>query len=283
MTRTPELVETRPEATPRVRGLVSDPASERQVQAHLYEVSPSVRDVVSRCWSGTWAFDDDESHTTELVSDPSVNFVFERSSTKTESRIVGVWKDLWCRTLEGRGYVRGVKLRPGAMRAFTTTPAHHFSGRITPLRDVFGRDAHAIENAVLDPEDDHTAFAALEGWLETQRVEPDPNVSLAVAIVDRIAADPELITVEQLAVAAGVSVRPLQRLFRDYVGASPKWIIRRHRLQEVAARLERGEAENLASLAADLGYTDQAHLAHDFKRVVGQSPNAFRMRVRRKS
>jgi AraC-like DNA-binding protein len=31
----------------------------------------------------------------------------------------------------------------------------------------------------------------------------------------------------------------------------------------------------LADLAAALGYTDQAHLARDFKSVVGKSPSAF--------
>ena len=50
---------------------------------------------------------------------------------------------------------------------------------------------------------------------------------------------------QQLADAAGLSLRALQRLFREHVGASPKWVIRRNRLQEVALRIENGEATNL--------------------------------------
>jgi AraC-like DNA-binding protein len=59
----------------------------------------------------------------------------------------------------------------------------------------------------------------------------------------------------------------------------PKWVIRRTRLQEVALRVEHGEVTTLAALAAELGYTDQAHLARDFKTAVGKSPSEFGVTV----
>jgi AraC-like DNA-binding protein len=49
----------------------------------------------------------------------------------------------------------------------------------------------------------------------------------------------------------------------------------------VALRLERGDAVSLAWLAAELGYTDQAHLARDFKGAVGKSPSEFAVTVHR--
>jgi AraC-like DNA-binding protein len=65
------------------------------------------------------------------------------------------------------------------------------------------------------------------------------------------------------------------------VGAPPKWLIRRVRLQEAALRIERGDGPSLAGLAAELGYADQAHLARDFKRAVGKSPGEFAKSVHR--
>ncbi len=53
-----------------------------------------------------------------------------------------------------------------------------------------------------------------------------------------------------------------------------------NRLQEVALRIERGEGPTLTLLAAELGYTDQAHLARDFKSAVGKSPTDFASSVR---
>ncbi|MFI9589448.1 helix-turn-helix domain-containing protein [Nonomuraea sp. NPDC052265] len=65
----------------------------------------------------------------------------------------------------------------------------------------------------------------------------------------------------------------MQRLFRDYVGIGPKWVIRRFRLHEAAERVHQGL--DLATLAAELGYTDQAHLTRDFTAAVGMPPAAY--------
>jgi AraC-like DNA-binding protein len=59
------------------------------------------------------------------------------------------------------------------------------------------------------------------------------------------------------------------------VGVSPKWVIRRYRLQEAAEQLKGRRPPTLAALAASLGYADQPHFARDFKLTVGQTPRAF--------
>lgn len=272
------LVETRPE--PRARGLVSDPSLEGRVQVGRHAPSPALRDVAMHHWVGRWSFPDGESHTTLLLADPCVNVVFERGGPHAGSRVVGVWTKLWRRTLEGDGLVRGMKLRPGAVQALFDRSAHLLRDRITPLTEVVSEDARALERAVLEPDDDAEALAALEGWATSRlRAEALADASLAVAIAERVTADASIVRVEQLSEVAGVSIRPLQRLFRAHLGASPKWVIRRNRLQEAAARLERGEATQLSALAVDLGYADHAHFARDFKNAVGESPAAFRARL----
>jgi AraC-like DNA-binding protein len=273
-----KLVETRPTGHGRARGLVSSRSSGRRIEAHAYAPSEDLRDVVSTLWSGQWDLEGEPPHVTELVGDPCVNLVCEQGGAHAGSRVVGVWTRLWRLELRDRGRVRGVKLRAGAVRAFVPAPAVRLSNRITPLLSIFD-DASALEQAVLAPDDDAEAFAAFEPWLRAHRSSVDTSV--AVQIVERIAADPEITTVERLADVAGFGPRALQRLFREHVGASPKWVIRCNRLQEVALRIERGDGPTLAALAAELGYTDQAHLARDFKSVVGKAPSEFASTVHR--
>jgi transcriptional regulator GlxA family with amidase domain len=95
--------------------------------------------------------------------------------------------------------------------------------------------------------------------------------------VKRITEDPGLQRVAQLAGASGLSERKLQRLFSDYVGVSPKWVMRRARLHEAALRVEaHGPASvDWAALAADLGYADQAHLTRDFTATLGAPPTRY--------
>ena len=77
----------------------------------------------------------------------------------------------------------------------------------------------------------------------------------------------------------GASARGLQRLFREYVGVSPKWVMQRYRLFEAAERLAAGGVDG-AQVAQELGYFDQAHFIHDFKAMVGRSPLEFALAQR---
>lgn len=180
------------------------------------------------------------------------------------------------RTLEGRGQVRGIKLRAGALRAFVEAPAHRFRNHIAPLAAVLPPQARVaeLERAALGVPSDEEAFGLLTRWLLALRRD-DAQSSLAVAIADRIACDRSILSVDALADVSGLGLRPLQRLFREHVGATPKWVIRRHRLQEAALRIERDEPTSLAMLATDLGYVDQAHFTRDFKAAVGKAPSEF--------
>jgi AraC-like DNA-binding protein len=280
MPRRARLEQTRSTGAARARGLVSSRISGRRIEVDRYPPPDDLADVVLQFWSGRWDLRGQAPHITELLGDPCVNVVFEDGGPHAGSRVVGVWTTLWRRRLDGLGRVRGAKLRAGAVRAFVSAPAHELTDRILPLAELFGPVA-SLEHEVLDPADDGAGFAAFTAWLRAIRRPADPDVGLAVAIAERIAGDLTITTVERLAAIAGLGPRALEQLFREYVGASPKWAIRRNRLQEVAARIDRDDGPSLARLAAELGYSDQAHLARDVRNEVGASPSQLAARMRR--
>ena len=114
-----------------------------------------------------------------------------------------------------------------------------------------------------------------EALLLSVRPERDSTAGQAAELVARITGDPALRRVDQLAAASGMSARSLQRLFADYVGVSPKWVMLRARLHEAAERADGGEVVDWAGLAADLGYADQAHLTRDFTATIGIPPTHY--------
>ena len=59
------------------------------------------------------------------------------------------------------------------------------------------------------------------------------------------------------------------------MGVSPKAVIRRYRLYEAAERARLGTDVDWAVLAAELGYSDQAHLTRDFSATVGMPPDRY--------
>ncbi len=206
----------------------------------------------------------DEPYTSYVVPHPSVNVVFEHGHAHPE--IAGIGLGLFSRELVGRIRVAGVQFRPGGFRPFRDEPVSHWTGRHVRLTDV-------AASGVLGVEDEDERVAALDSFLLRMGPRPDPQATLAMELVQRIREDREIQRVADFARAEGVAVRTMQRLFADYVGVSPKWVILRYRIHEA---LERAESDvEWSRLAADLGYSDQAHLVRDFTQTVGVSPAAY--------
>ena len=128
--------------------------------------------------------------------------------------------------------------------------------------------------AVTAEDDDDARTAVLDEALAPLAPEPPgPYVDL-LGIVGRMADDRGLVRVDQVADLAGLSMRSLQRLFATYVGVSPKAVLARYRLQDAAAAIDEGTVDDLAGLAASLGWFDQAHFSREFRSVVGVTPSA---------
>ena len=100
----------------------------------------------------------------------------------------------------------------------------------------------------------------------------DDNCVLANDIVDTIHRERTITKVDQVVERFQINKRGLQRLFSQYVGVSPKWVIQRYRLHEATELAAAGEMVDWAKLAVELGYYDQAHLIKDFKAMVGLTP-----------
>ena len=81
--------------------------------------------------------------------------------------------------------------------------------------------------------------------------------------------------VSRVAAAAHVTVRTLERKFKQSSGHSVKDVSGLMRFEQVRNRLWLNPDANLAGLAHELGYTDQPHLSREFKRYSGTTPAAF--------
>ncbi len=224
---------------------------------------------VEHFWTVSW--DVAEPKIAEVLPHPSVHLVLEAGG----SRVAGVPKGRFTTRLEGKGRVLGTKFRPGGFRPFLGAPISSLSGRTFPLTEIFGPAAEDLEDRALAFADPVGAFEVVQEFLEGMRPQPDPESELAARIAERVATDRQITRVEHVAEAFGLGTRTLQRLFSEYVGVSPKWIIQRYRLHEAAERIATGSPIDWPDLALELGYADQAHFIRDFRRLVGKSPAEY--------
>jgi AraC-like DNA-binding protein len=269
-------------ATPRpdpARGILQPPAGERRFRLDRYLPADDLDAIVEHHWIVRWELPAGERHVQENLAYPSVHLVLERDG----SAVFGVPTGRFARVLEGRGRVHGVKFRPGAFRAFLTGPVSAISDREVPLARLFGEEAGGLEDAVLGVPDDDAGVRAAEAFLRARRPAPDRSAHLARRVVETIERERRITRVEDVARRFQVGPRSLQRLFREYVGVSPKWVIKRFRLHQALDRVSAGEEVDWSELALELGYFDQAHFIRDFKAIIGEPPTGYAGREPRQS
>ncbi|MEH0973409.1 helix-turn-helix domain-containing protein [Micromonospora sp. CPCC 205546] len=227
-------------------------------------------------WIPEWRIQPGRSSRQHLIAFPACNLVVEPGAVGFSGPTTGSSY----RDLTGTGWAVGALLRPAAVPHFVADPAA-LRDRYQPVDlPVLHERVH---RAMTGPGDRRTrhrrAVDAFAGWL-TDTVPPSSHEALlANAMAEVIDSDPTIRTVEDAAVRLRLSTRSLQRLANRYVGLPPSAMIRRRRLQEAAERLRTDPGTTLAAVAADLGYSDHAHLANEFRSVLGLTLGSYRRRV----
>ena len=251
------------------RGVLRTPSPDR-FQLRRWEPSELLRPYVSWYWAVQWQLDDRAGHDQAVLPHPSPHLVVEGGA----ARLYGPPLRRFDRKLAGDGRVVGVRFRPGGLRPLLGAPVASIVDQVTAADVLAGLDADALARAV-DANEELAAAAVLDDALRPLLpAAPDPQIALVDGAVTLLAEDRSLTRVGDLADRVGVSVRSLQRVFTDYVGLGPSWVLRRYRLHEVAARAAEGPVD-WSALAADLGYADQAHLVRDFTATVGTPPGRY--------
>ena len=100
----------------------------------------------------------------------------------------------------------------------------------------------------------------------------DPVERLRTGLMPRLRED---LTADDLASIAGVSLRTLQRLFRERFDTSPMTWLMEVRLSE-AARLIRAGDDPVTKVAYRVGFKDPSHFTRRFRGRFGVSPNEYR-------
>ncbi|WP_143765349.1 helix-turn-helix domain-containing protein [Catenulispora acidiphila] len=261
------------------RGIVNPAAARSAFSLDRFAPTGQVARFVDRYWLSTWHLPPGVRHEQQVLVHPVVNVVIEAD----RAIVSGVDTGRFAITLEGERRVLGIMFRPAAFAPFFDGPLSALTDQEIPLAGV---PALADLEALLVPlvgdfgvpgeKIAATADAALADRVPAERQDCETTTEWAeMAVGDRA-----LTRVEDLARAAGVGVRTLQRAFTEHVGIGPKWFLRRYRLYEASERIAHREDVDWSALATDLGYADQSHLTRDFTAAFGVPPAHYAAAVR---
>jgi AraC-like DNA-binding protein len=169
----------------------------------------------------------------------------------------------------------GIRLRPGIAGVVLGARASELRDRRTGLDKVWGRDGVELGERIglaAGPGDQRRLLEQVIRRRIANGARPDELVVAATRALGLPGS-----RVGELSVELAISERQLRRRFHDAVGYGPKTldrVLRFQRFLAFAPALVDG-SEQLARLAASLGYADQAHLSRDCLALSGLTPSAL--------
>lgn len=162
----------------------------------------------------------------------------------------------------------GIRMRPGAAGTLLGLPASEIRDERVPVDELWGAAGDELAERLAEATDAQRQRQELEHALLRRRANapaPDALVAHALALLGRSGT-----RVAQLSRDLAISERQLLRRFRSAVGYGPKTADRVLRFQRFLARARSGDG--LARIAAELGYSDQAHLTRECVDLSGLPP-----------
>ena len=244
--------------------------------------------VVAYYWWVTWRHDRPTPFRQQVLTNPLTHLTVEAAEggvlhgrAVPAALVHGLVTKVFTVDLPVAGRVAGIAFHPGGLAALLDRDIRELTDAVVPAEEIFGPGIASFTDEVLKADDDEArrdiAVAFLSAHLErrAEQVRTDRGYAAVRAAVELMQRR-EYVALSPIAEQVHVSERTLQRLFTRYVGASPLWVLRRHRLQDAVAALEAGEGADLSALAASLGFADHAHLTRAFTQVIGVPPSRYR-------
>ena len=177
-------------------------------------------------------------------------------------------------------------LRPPGVRALLGLPAGELADTDVPAEAVLGGVCAELRDRVRTAAGWPERFAILDEILLRQLITGGEGAAVPPEVLwawRQLLRAGGAVRVGDLAAETGWSGRHLASRFRAEIGLTPKAaarVIRFDRarqalLRHVRARAHQDGGYQLADLAADTGYFDQAHLAREFRALAGVPPSQW--------
>jgi AraC-like DNA-binding protein len=166
----------------------------------------------------------------------------------------------------------GVQFKRGGAGPFLDVPVSELTNTHAALGDVAG--PVSLRDRLLEAGDPETRLDVLQQWL-MQRLLRRPDRDPAIAWAVRQFEHQPHIRISAVADRIGRSSRWFIDRFATEVGLTPKVFSRVQRFQLALRQMHETANVDLADLAVDTGYFDQAHFSHDFRSIAGITPTAY--------
>jgi AraC-like DNA-binding protein len=195
----------------------------------------------------------------------------------------GPWLKPLVVPVEPGSHYWGVRCRPEAGALVLGTDPERLVNRTQPVALFSASLAGRFQDAISSVKSYADAVAAMDRIFAAHLpTVPEPD-SVARLAVNHLVAERGETAIALLARRLGTSARTLRRRFRAATGLPPKQFARICRFRAAAVTLVEQQRPEWARLASGAGFADQAHMIHEFRDLIGLTPENLGAAVRKTS
>jgi len=175
-------------------------------------------------------------------------------------------------TQNGKLNVIGISFLPYGLFDFFDIPVSEFTSKITCLKDI----SESLTNNLKEKLEKENRASKQVLIIEEELLKILNSNSVIdnsyIDIFNEFIYNTDAIKISDFCRNVGISERHLERLFKKYIGLSPKTFSRVTRFQKISKKLIENDFEKLCTLALEYQYYDQMHFIRECKDFTGNTP-----------
>lgn len=182
---------------------------------------------------------------------------------------------------EHDGHQAGVQvnLTPIGARTLFAMPLSELAGRIVGVGDVLARSDRTVSERLGEADTWDARFDLVERALLERVASSRIDLRTTAWALDRIHAHHGRVSIAELSRAMGYSHKHVITMFRDHVGLAPKAYSAIVRFDALVRHLRDDGRGSWSELAHRFGFSDQAHLAREVRRLAGMTATSLGARI----
>lgn len=207
-----------------------------------------------------------------VVADGCIDIIIDLNDPK-ESIVMGFHNVFNEFNLHSEFNYVGIRFLPAMFPLFFSVNANDLTNAVFPLNDVVSKIASFIHNNIGSELGIHRILRQLDRYFTIQSSNPKQNSDSRIFnAINHIFSRHGVLSIEH-EIDTGLSSRQMRRLFKFYVGDSPKGFSRVIRFQNILNAKPSLQSLRQNKLFYDAGYYDQAHFIKEFRQLYGVTPS----------
>lgn len=213
--------------------------------------------------------------TVPLLVDGCSNLIFEYKDNSLRTHLIGCTVEKRTFSVKKDAQYFGVRLQPSVTKFVKEYSPKEIIGNIIIL-DELESTKEFCKKMSEQKDFDSRMKTFLEEYSKFQEEDSDnTKANLFRQISDLIIQRKGIVKISELENLSGYSSRYINKIFENELGMSAKQLCNSVKFQFLLGDLNKGNMENLTSIASEYNFYDQAHFIHEFKEFTGKTPKEY--------